>query len=113
MSGAPNLSRALVLETPVTTPDGAGGFTTSWDVLGTLWAEIRASSGRERFAALGPSGEVRLRILVRAAPEGSDHRPRPEQRFREGARIFRILAVAEADVQGRYLLCTAQEELPA
>lgn len=113
MSGAPNLSRALVLETPVTTPDGAGGFTTTWEALGTLWAEIRAGSGRERFAALGPSGEVSLRILVRAAPHGADRRPRPEQRFREGARIFRILAVAEADVQGRYLICTAQEELPA
>lgn len=113
MSGAPNLSRALVLQTPVVTPDGAGGFVTQWQALGTLWAEIRAGAGRERFASLGPSGEVRLRILVRAAPQGSDRRPRPDQRFIEGARIFRILAVAEADVQGRYLVCTAQEEVPA
>ena len=113
MSAAPKLTRALVLEAPVTVPDGAGGFATDWQALGTLWAEIRAGAGRERFAALGPAGEVRLRILVRAAPHGSDQRPRPDQRFREGARIFRILAVAEADVQGRYLICTAQEELPA
>ncbi len=113
MSRAPNLSRALVLETPVSVPDGAGGFSITWQALGTLWAEIRAGSGRERFAALGPAGEVRLRILVRGAPEGSDQRPRPDQRFREGARVFRILTVAEADVQGRYLICTAQEELPA
>lgn len=113
MSAAPQLTRALVLETPVTAPDGAGGFATDWQALGTHWAEIRAGTGRERLAALGPSGEVRLRILVRAAPHGSDRRPRPDQRFREGARLFRILAVAEADVQGRYLICTAQEELPA
>ncbi len=113
MSRAPNLTRALVLESPVTLPDGAGGFATTWQGLGTLWAEIRAGSGRERFAALGPQGEVRLRILVRAAPVGSDARPRPDQRFREGTRIFRILAVAEADLQGRYLICTAQEETPA
>jgi len=113
MSGAPHLSRALVLQTPVITPDGAGGYATQWQALGTLWAEIRAGAGRERFASLGPSGEVRLRILVRAAPHGSDRRPRPDQRLIEGARIFRILAVAEADAQGRYLICTAQEELPA
>lgn len=113
MSGAPNLTRALVLETPVPVPDGAGGFTTNWQALGTLWAEIRAGAGRERFAALGPAGEVRLRILVRAAPHGSDQRPRPDQRFREDARVFRILAVAEADVQGRFLICTAFEEVPA
>ncbi len=113
MSSAPRLTRTLVLESPVVTADNAGGFVTEWQALGTLWAEIRASSGRTRFAVLGPSGEVQLRILVRAARPGSDQRPRPDQRFREGSRIFRILAVAEADLQGRYLICTAREELPA
>jgi head-tail adaptor len=110
---APNLGRALVLETPVTTPDGAGGYSTTWQALGTHWARIDARSGQERRGALGPSGTLALRITVRAAPFGSDRRPRPDQRFREGARIFRILTVAEADPQGRYLLCTAQEEVPA
>jgi len=110
---APQLTRALVLESPVTVPDGAGGFSTTWQALGTLWAEIRAGSGRERLAALGPLGEVRLRITLRAAPHGSGRRPRPDQRLRDGARIFRILAVAEADAQGRYLICTAIEEAPA
>lgn len=110
---SPNLSRALVLQTPLTLPDGAGGFSTQWQTLGTHWAEIRASAGRERLSDLGPSGEVRLRIVIRAAPHGSDRRPRPDQRFVEGPRIFRILAVAEADVQGRYLICTATEETPA
>ena len=110
---APNLTRALVLETPVTVPDGAGGFSTTWQALGTLWADIRAGSGRERLATLGPSGEVRLRITLRAAPHGSTRRPRPDQRLREGARVFRILAVTESDPQGRHLICTAIEETPA
>ena len=113
MSRASHLTRALVLESPVAAPDGAGGFTTTWVAQGTHWAEIRAGAGRERLAALGPAGEVTLRILVRAAPHGSGRRPRPDQRFREGARVFVILAVAEADVQGRYLICTAREEVPA
>lgn len=113
MMRAPALTRALLLESPVTVPDGAGGFVTTWQALGTLWAEVRAGSGRERLAAFGPQGEVRLRITVRAARPDTPQRPRPDQRFREGARIFRILAVAEADPQGRYLICTAQEETPA
>lgn len=113
MRAAPQLTRALVLESPVTLPDGAGGFVTDWQPLGTHWAEIRAQTGRERLASLGSLGEVRLRITLRAAPHGSERRPRPDQRFREGARIFRILAVAEADAKGRYLICTAQEETPA
>ena len=113
MTTAPQLTRALVLEMPKAVSDGAGGFATVWQGLGTHWAEIRAGSGRARFAALGPMGEVRLRILVRGAPSGDPRRPRPDQRFREGTRIFRILAVAEADLQGRYLICTAHEEQPA
>ncbi len=107
---APNLSRALVLEAPVITPDGAGGHVTTWTALGTLWAEIRAGSGRERRAALGPSADVPLRVTLRAAPPDSDSRPRAGQRFREGTRLFRILAVTEADAQGRYLICQAIEE---
>ncbi|WP_296641051.1 phage head closure protein [Roseinatronobacter sp.] len=109
----PKLTRALVLQSPVPTPDGAGGYTTTWQSLGTHWAAIDARTGQERLGALGPSGEVRLRITLRAAPFGNDRRPRPEQRFIEGARIYRILTVAESDPQGRYLVCTAQEELPA
>lgn len=107
---APNLSRALVLETPVVTPDSAGGHGTTWTALGTLWAEVRAGSGRERRSTLGPSGEVPLRVTVRAAPQDSDRRPRAGQRFREGSRLFRILTVTEADAQGRYLTCTTIEE---
>ena len=53
------------------------------------------------------------RITVRAAPVGAPSRPRPDQRFREGARVFRILAVAERDAVGRYLTCFAEEEEPA
>lgn len=110
---APKLTRALVLQSPVATPDGAGGFSTTWTALGTHWAAIDARGGQERLGALGPSGAVRLRITLRAAPFGTDRRPRPGQRFVEGARVYHILSVAEADAQGRYLDCTAEEELPA
>ena len=56
---------------------------------------------------------VSWRITVRAAPYDSPSRPKPEQRFRAGSRIFRIVAVAEADHSARYLTCFAQEEVSA
>jgi hypothetical protein len=34
-------------------------------------------------------------------------------RFRDGARLFRIEAVTEADADARYLLCIASEETGA
>lgn len=107
----PVLSRKIALEAPVRVPDGAGGFAISWEVRGTLWAEIRSGLGRERAVELMTVATIPLRITVRAAPEGAPSRPMPEQRFRAGSRVFRILAVTEADAGARYLVCFSQEEV--
>lgn len=107
----PRLNRRLALEAPVRTPDGTGGYVAGWRVVGTVWAEVIARTGREGG---GPGGSVSLqsyRIVVPAAPVGSDRRPRPDQRFREGVRVFTILAIGEDDAGGRYLACEAREEL--
>jgi head-tail adaptor len=106
---APTLARRLVLEERVTLPDGSGGFATAWQTRGALWADVAARSGREDFVAAQARPRVRYRILVRGAPVGSPSRPRPDQRFREGERVFNILTVAEADPAGRFLEITAEE----
>lgn len=106
------LNRALLLEAPVTVADGAGGFVQSWAVLGTLWAEVLPGAGREVGGDVAVA-QVAYRITVRAAPVWSEARPKPEQRFRDGARLFTILAVAERDAEGRYLTCFAREEVAA
>lgn len=107
----PVLNRRLLLEVPVRLPDGAGGFTTSWEARGTLWAEIRPGTGREKAAEFMTVSTIPFRITVRAAPTGAPSRPEPEHRFRAGNRVFRILAVTEADVAQHYLVCFAQEEV--
>ena len=109
----PVLNRRLVLETHLEDFDGAGGHRPLWHGLGTLWAEVRAGTGREREGPGVPMGRVAYRITVPAAPTGSLARPRPDQRFREGERIFAILAVAERDTNGAYLTCFCEEEEPA
>lgn len=110
---APRLTRRLLLETPAPQPDGAGGLVEGWDPVGTLWAQVTAGPGREQAGPGVPLGRVAYRIVVPAAPMGAPGRPRPDQRFREGTRLFRILAVAEHDLRGAYLLCHAEEEEPA
>ncbi len=110
---APVLTRRLVLEAPVRVPDGAGGVLESWTSLGALWADLRPRTGRERAVAGEPVSTMAYRIVVRGAPEGSLQRPAPDQRFRDGARIYRIRAVAEYDPAGRYLTCFADEEVAA
>ncbi len=107
------LNRKLTLEEAQRSPDGAGGYTKVWVALGELWADVNSGTGRERAGEFVTLSTVPYKITVRAAPQGAPSRPRPEQRFREGARLFRILAVTEDDPRGHYLTCFAHEEVPA
>lgn len=109
----PKLTRKLVLEAPVQVADGAGGYRKDWQHLGEIWAEIKPGTGVEKAGEFVTLASVPLKIVVRGAPEGSPRRPKPEQRFREGARIYRILAVTERDAAGMYLTCFAREEVVA
>lgn len=106
-------TRALALEAPVDLPDGAGGLIRSWQVLGTLWAEVLPGTGRAAAGEEVSLGYTPFRITVRGAPPGSDERPQAGQRFREGGRLFTILAVTERDAAGGWLTCFAKEESPA
>ena len=85
----PRLNRRLRLEEVTRVADGAGGFTEAWVEKGWLWAEVRSLSGRETTQGRAP-------LSV--------------QRLRDGARIFRITAVGEADAEGRFLTLQVQEE---
>ena len=106
-----HLNRKIVLETPTRVQDGAGGHSESWQALGVLWANIKAGTGREAAGEFVTVSTVPYRIVVRASPEGSPSRPRADQRFRDGNRVFRILAVSEYDPAARYLTCHAREEV--
>lgn len=111
--GEYNLNRKLVLETRSLTPDGAGGQSIDWNTEGVLWAEVKARRGKEPRLSKRDRSSVAYDIYVRGAPIGSAQRPKPDQRFNENGRIFSILAVSEADTQGRYLRIWAEEGLKA
>lgn len=105
------LTRPLILEVALRAGDGAGGYAEVWQARGTVWAEMRPGAGREG-AAMGAAVAVQpLRVILRGLPVGHDLRPVAGMRFRDGARIFRVLAVTEADAGGRYLTCACEEVL--
>lgn len=110
---ARRLNRLLTLETAERVADGSGGYTTDWQAVGALWAEVVSGRGTERAGEAVVLASMPYVITVRGAPIGSPRRPRPEQRFRDGTRLFRILAVSEADTGGRWLSCFAKEEVVA
>jgi SPP1 family predicted phage head-tail adaptor len=108
---APRLTRRLVLEAPDRVPDGAGGYVETWVARGTLWGEVTLrGAGREVDAT---ASRLNLKVTIRAVPQGSPARPSAAMRFRDGARLYRIEAVTEADATGRHLVCFATEETGA
>jgi head-tail adaptor len=108
-----NLTRKLELEAASEVPDGMGGFTLGWLRLGTLWAEVKPGTGRERAGEEVVLAAVSYRITLRASKVGAVSRPKPGQRFRDGQRLFSILAVTERDDDARLLICFAKEETSA
>lgn len=109
MTMTPILNRRVKLEERVSTPDGAGGFTSTWNQMGTMWASIESRRGGERRIGERMVPSLAHRVIVRAAPYGAPSRPRPDQRFSDQGRIFTILAVSENDPQGLYLECWCEE----
>ncbi|MEM7505516.1 MAG: head-tail adaptor protein [Pseudomonadota bacterium] len=106
---APRLTHEFVLEQPVRTPDGGGGFATDWTPLGRIWGLIDPGSAREVISGGRETSSITHRITVRNAPIGSPQRPQPAQRLRRGDRVFAIRGVAEDDGQAHYLRLFVEE----
>ena len=96
MSGA-SFTRRLVLEAQDGLADGAGGLETGWTEVAVHWASLKALSAQERSVAGGEISVVRHRAEIRFIEAGDPRRPTARHRFRDGARIFAIRGVAEAD----------------
>ena len=73
------------------TGDGAGGVTRGYADETTLWAQVTPVAAHSDIAADSLGAVIRFRIVIRARGGIS-----PRHRFREGARVYRIVAVRES-----------------
>lgn len=106
----PRLTRTMILEDAVRVDDDAGGHVTTWQALGTLYADVKSGTGRQTGGIVATLSKFTCRVIVRAAPEGAPSRPKAGQRLRESNRVFRIDAVAAFDRGAHYLTCFVVEE---
>jgi len=96
------LNRRLALEAPVETADGAGGVVRIHQEVATLWAALEPAAARGEVVAAQLGATLTHRITIR-------HRAgiTTRHRFRDGARIFRIVTIRERG--GRFLDIQAEE----
>ena len=90
-----DLDRRLVLEAPVEEPDGAGGVTRSYAEVATLWAAVTSVAAQGAVAGAAAGAIASYRIVIRAGREVTTR-----HRLREGARLYRIVAVTERAGRG-------------
>lgn len=99
-----NLRHRLVLEQLAETSDGGGGFTQSWTEVAELWAAIRPISGSEQVESGRMAGTITHELVLRYRTGVV-----PAMRFRNGARVFQVLAVINVDERGVWLKCLCEE----
>lgn len=106
MSKPPLLRRRARLESPISAPDDAGGFAPGWSFLADHWVALIPVSGQETYEGSRETPTITHRILLRCP---RSLRPRPDQRFVIGTRVFAIRAVFDRDGRGRFLTCLVEE----
>ncbi len=99
------MTARLVLETPVSEPDGQGGAVLTWTEIAAMWAKVEPVSSVLAERAGAQIGTMTHRIWLRFR-EGIA----AGQRFRKGARLFAVKLVQDPDETGRYLTCLCEEE---
>lgn len=65
MTTAADLQDRIVLQRPVVTLNGLGEEVTTWAVAATTWAQVRALTTRQWFAALQVQTEITHQVLIR------------------------------------------------
>lgn len=113
MSARPRLAglrHRVRLQAPAAADDGAGGVSTVWSDVATLWAAIGPSgpgSTAERVDAGRLEAAARLRVTIRHRA-GLTH----AMRFALSGRVLAITGIADPDGRGRFLVCDCEEILP-
>ena len=97
------LSERFTLEAPVRTADGGGGAGIAWETVAELWAHVRPISGDERLAHDQLAGRLTHEAWIRWRAGVV-----PAMRFRQGTRIYEIVAVLEPQRRA-WLKCLCEE----
>lgn len=101
---AATLRRRVRIEQPVYTPDDAGGQSTGWQELATVWADVRPVSGQTVFEAAQRQERVTHKVFIRFREDVT-----ASMRLVLGSRVFAIRAVLDPEEDRQRLLLLVEE----
>ena len=85
---ASRLTRRVNLQQPVSTADGIGGFTISWQNFATVWAEITPKSGSVSVSDERVIGVKKITVVIRYIKNVTN-----AMRIQHGARFYQIVTI--------------------
>lgn len=104
MTGPSDLRHRLTLEEAERVSDGGGGFTETWVEVAIVSAALRPSGGSEGIDSGRLAGRVTHEVTLRYRAGVV-----PAMRFRQGSRVFHILAAFDEDERKHWLRCLCEE----
>jgi SPP1 family predicted phage head-tail adaptor len=100
------LRNRLTIQQETRADDGAGGSTTSWADIGSVWARVAGVGGREFYEAkrLNPEISHQVELRYRSDIQGG-------MRLLWDSRVLRVESAIDPDGERRRLLCNCKELL--
>ena len=104
------LNKRVVIQHPVSTADGMGGFTVVWTDLSTIWGGIWPVSAAEMVRSMQATMEITHRIRIRY----QRYEIKPSYRIKftdtvKGTRYFNIASIVNPDERQEWLDILAKE----
>lgn len=102
---AGQLRQRITVQSATRTTDEGGGHTTTWADLASLWANVEALGGSERYAAQAVEGVADYTVTIRYRSDVTRL-----NRVLFGDRTLAIRAAFDPDSSGRMLVLLCREE---
>ncbi len=101
---AGSLRHRVSLEQQIETPDGCGGYTTTWQLVTDLWAAIKPLSAAAHVSLGTVNTKTTHQFTIRWRSDC-----KPEMRVTKAGREFLITALIDPDETKRYLILNCEE----
>ena len=98
------LAQRATLEAQTLTPDGAGGYSGSWDAIALVWAAIEPIAGADVYGPDTTESRVRYRITIRRRTDVI-----AGMRVTANGRVFRITAVLDDGPRTQFLTLLTEQ----
>lgn len=97
------LDQRVIIEQQSRTADAMGGAVTAWAALATVWAGVRAMTGRERADMAGVEAPASYRFTIRRRADVTD-----TMRLSWNGGLYNIRFIADPGARGLYMTIDAE-----